>query len=137
MDVRPPPASLVPSKSCIGMFQYVPSYKISPRMVPRERVRNQNVVWGAGLLLIVDHITITNNNTFILERPTSIERSPPPEVKMDPDRVKAYLQVACTGLGFDIGEIWWTSDDNTGASSALMAIGELPCCQAFIILCGK
>jgi hypothetical protein len=44
---------------------------------------------------------------------------------MDPDRVKAYLQVACTGLGFDIGEIWWTSDDNTGASSALMAIGEL------------
>ena len=31
---------------------------------------------------------------------------------MDPDRVRAYLQVACAGLGFDIGEIWWTT--NTG-----------------------
>lgn len=42
---------------------------------------------------------------------------------MDPDRVKAYLQVACTGLGFDIGEIWWSSENN-GSSSALMAIGR-------------
>jgi hypothetical protein len=33
---------------------------------------------------------------------------------MDPDRVRAYLQVACAGLGFDIGEIWWTT--NTGKS---------------------
>jgi hypothetical protein len=41
---------------------------------------------------------------------------------MDPDRIRAYLQVACAGLGFDIGEIWWTSSD-TG-SSALAAIGE-------------
>jgi hypothetical protein len=29
---------------------------------------------------------------------------------MDPERVRAYLQVACAGLGFDIGEIWWTSN---------------------------
>jgi hypothetical protein len=43
---------------------------------------------------------------------------------MDADRVRAYLQVACTGLGFDIGEIWWSSDDKDGSSSALMAIGE-------------
>lgn len=41
---------------------------------------------------------------------------------MDPDRVRAYLQVACAGLGFDIGEIWWTNND-TG-SSALAAIGK-------------
>mmetsp|Transcript_21571 Transcript_21571/g.32660 ORF Transcript_21571/g.32660 Transcript_21571/m.32660 type:complete len:208 (-) Transcript_21571:1279-1902(-) len=36
---------------------------------------------------------------------------------MDPDRVRAYLQVACAGLGFDIGEIWWTSSkgNNTQA----------------------
>jgi hypothetical protein len=34
---------------------------------------------------------------------------------MDPDRVRAYLQVACAGLGFDIGEIWWTT--NSGKSS--------------------
>jgi hypothetical protein len=42
---------------------------------------------------------------------------------MDPDRVRAYLQVACAGLGFDIGEIWWTHNDN-GSSSALAAIGK-------------
>ena len=41
---------------------------------------------------------------------------------MDPDRVRAYLQVACAGLGFDIGEIWWTQSDES--SSALAAIGE-------------
>ena len=32
---------------------------------------------------------------------------------MDPDRVRAYLQVACAGLGFDIGEIWWTTNAGT------------------------
>ena len=48
---------------------------------------------------------------------------PPRRGKMDPDRVRAYLQVACAGLGFDIGEIWWSSDNN-GSSSALMAIGK-------------
>jgi hypothetical protein len=42
---------------------------------------------------------------------------------MDPDRVRAYLQVACAGLGFDIGEIWWTHNDN-GSSSAMAAIGK-------------
>jgi hypothetical protein len=42
---------------------------------------------------------------------------------MDPDRVRAYLQVACAGLGFDIGEIWWTNNDN-GSSSAMAAIGK-------------
>jgi hypothetical protein len=29
---------------------------------------------------------------------------------MDPDRVQAYLQAACSGLGFDIGEVWRTSN---------------------------
>ena len=45
---------------------------------------------------------------------------------MDPGRVKAYLQVACTGLGFDIGEIWWATDNNgsSSPSSSLMALGE-------------
>jgi len=32
---------------------------------------------------------------------------------MDPDRVKAYLQVACAGLGFDIGEVWWTTNESS------------------------
>ena len=43
--------------------------------------------------------------------------------KMDPERVRAYLQVACAGLGFDIGEVWWTSNEN--GSSTVAAIGEL------------
>jgi hypothetical protein len=44
---------------------------------------------------------------------------------MDPDRVRAYLQVACAGLGFDIGEIWWSS--NEAGSTALAAIGKSLC----------
>jgi hypothetical protein len=42
---------------------------------------------------------------------------------MDPERVRGYLQVACAGLGFDIGEIWWTQNE-TGTST-LATIGEL------------
>jgi hypothetical protein len=44
---------------------------------------------------------------------------------MDPDRVRAYLQVACAGLGFDIGEIWWSSNDDGGTTTALAAFGKL------------
>jgi hypothetical protein len=44
---------------------------------------------------------------------------------MDPDRVRAYLQVACAGLGFDIGEIWWTTNEDSGSSSALAKIGKM------------
>jgi len=43
---------------------------------------------------------------------------------MDPDRVRAYLQVACAGLGFDIGEVWWSSSNESGTSTALAAIEE-------------
>jgi hypothetical protein len=43
---------------------------------------------------------------------------------MDPERVRAYLQVACAGLGFDIGEIWWSTNEEHG--SAIAAIGT--CC---------
>jgi hypothetical protein len=41
---------------------------------------------------------------------------------MDPERVRAYLQVACAGLGFDIGEVWWTANEN--GSSTVAAIGK-------------
>ena len=41
---------------------------------------------------------------------------------MDPERIRAYLQVACAGLGFDVGEVWWTSIES--GSSAVAAIGE-------------
>lgn len=41
---------------------------------------------------------------------------------MDPERVRAYLQAACAGLGFDVGEVWWTSSEN--GSSTVAAIGE-------------
>eukprot|EP00536_Pseudo-nitzschia_multiseries_P011558 jgi/Psemu1/29326/gm1.29326_g len=43
---------------------------------------------------------------------------------MDPDRVRAYLQISCAGLGFDIGELWWTSNKAAGSTSALAAIEE-------------
>eukprot|EP00977_Amphora_coffeiformis_P007376 scaffold1595_cov171-Amphora_coffeaeformis.AAC.17 len=39
---------------------------------------------------------------------------------MDPDRIHAYLQVACAALGFDIGEVWWTTNEN--GSSTVAAI---------------
>lgn len=41
---------------------------------------------------------------------------------MDPDRIHAYLQVACAALGFDIGEVWWTTSEN--GSSTVAAIGR-------------
>ena len=34
---------------------------------------------------------------------------------MDHDRVLAYLQVACAGLGFDIGEVWFCRNENSSA----------------------
>lgn len=48
-----------------------------------------------------------------------------PAKTMDPDRVRAYLQISCAGLGFDIGELWWTSNKDSGCSSALASIGML------------
>ena len=43
---------------------------------------------------------------------------------MDPERVKAYLQAACAGLGFDVGEIWWTSGN--AVPSAVTVSGKFP-----------
>ena len=48
---------------------------------------------------------------------------------MDADRVRAYLQVACAGLGFDIGEVWWMSNDS--GTSTVAAIGML--CYARVL----
>ena len=42
---------------------------------------------------------------------------------MDPERVRAYLQVACAGLGFDIGEVWWTQNEN--GTSTVARIGKI------------
>ena len=58
---------------------------------------------------------------------------------MDPERVRAYLQVACAGLGFDIGEVWFTSNEN--GSSTVAQIGTLSLllssvlCVRFIASC--
>lgn len=43
---------------------------------------------------------------------------------MDADRVRAYLQVACAGLGFDIGEVWWMSNESGTQTVASAAIGK-------------
>lgn len=50
---------------------------------------------------------------------------------MDPERIRAYLQVACAGLGFDIGEVWWTS--NESGSSTVAAIRKSPSIWAVAI----
>ena len=50
---------------------------------------------------------------------------------MDADRVRSYLQVACAGLGFDIGEVWWMSNDS--GTSTVATIGKF---IIFIIVCG-
>lgn len=53
---------------------------------------------------------------------------------MDPERVRAYLQVACAGLGFDIGEVWYTSNEN--GSSTVAQIGTLSLLfEFFRVLC--
>ena len=31
---------------------------------------------------------------------------------MDPSRINAFLQAACAGLGFDIGEVWLYKNKN-------------------------
>ncbi len=56
---------------------------------------------------------------------------------MDPDRVRAYLQVACAGLGFDIGEIWWSSNEEGETSTAFASFGKfvLICKGAKVISC--
>jgi len=54
---------------------------------------------------------------------------------MDADRVRAYLQVACAGLGFDIGEVWWMS--NESGTSTVAAIGALFILLYHYLLCGS
>ena len=50
--------------------------------------------------------------------------------EMDAERVRAYLQVACAGLGFEIGEVWWTSSEK--GHSTVASIGKrLPSSSAF------
>jgi hypothetical protein len=41
---------------------------------------------------------------------------------MDPERIHAYLQAACAGLGFDIGEVWFSSMKEE--TSSVTSFGE-------------
>ena len=43
---------------------------------------------------------------------------------MDPGRIHAYLQAACSGLGFDVGEVWFSSTEVP--SSPSLTFGESP-----------
>lgn len=47
--------------------------------------------------------------------------------EMDAERVRAYLQVACAGLGFEIGEVWWTSSANGHSTVASIGKSFHPC----------
>jgi hypothetical protein len=58
---------------------------------------------------------------LVATTPSQNVRSSP--LTMDPDRVRAYLQAACAGLGFDIGEVWWTNTES--GASTVAAIGTL------------
>jgi hypothetical protein len=42
------------------------------------------------------------------------------KVPVDPPRIQAYLQSACSALGFDIGEIWCCNDG--GAATGLQFV---------------
>jgi hypothetical protein len=46
---------------------------------------------------------------------------------MDPGRIHAYLQAACAGLGFDIGEVWFSQNDK--GTSTVAQIGEFASLQ--------
>lgn len=54
---------------------------------------------------------------------------------MDPCRIRSYLQVACAGLGFEIGEIWWTSNEH--GSSTVAAIEEKPAEDGALVPAGS
>ena len=53
-----------------------------------------------GLKILALLITL-----HFLTHPTTLKREE--SMGMDADRILSYLQVACAGLGFDIGEVWW------------------------------
>jgi len=37
---------------------------------------------------------------------------------MDPERIHSYLQAACAGLGFDVGEVWFSSSETSSSTVA-------------------
>ena len=39
-------------------------------------------------------------------------------MKVEPESIHAFLQAACAGLGFDIGEVWWYSDPKGPSSKS-------------------
>lgn len=45
---------------------------------------------------------------------------------MDPERIHAYLQAACAGLGFDIGEVWLSSNESGSTTLAKIEEKALP-----------
>ena len=45
---------------------------------------------------------------------------------MDPGRINAYLQASCAGLGFDIGEVWFSSGDKTDRVNSLGECASMP-----------
>ena len=49
---------------------------------------------------------------------------------MDPERIHAYLQAACAGLGFDIGEVWRITGPGTVTSKSEDS-GEYKSCNAW------
>ncbi len=56
---------------------------------------------------------------------------------MDPERIHAYLQAACAGLGFDIGEVWFSSRDTDNGTETVSSLGTfqvLTKCKIYDVL---
>lgn len=51
---------------------------------------------------------------------------------MDPERIHAYLQAACAGLGMTIGEVWFAQNE-TGTST----VAKIGTCSFGIFIRGK
>lgn len=67
---------------------------------------------------------------MVLTATTANSRSISTGISMDPERVRAYLQAACAGLGFDIGEVWWTNTESGASTVAAIGTFETVRCGA-------
>ena len=78
------------------------------------------------------YVTLTNLESTVIQYSTIDEHQTKREptttmAEMDAERVRAYLQVACAGLGFEIGEVWWTSSANGHSTVASIGKSFHPC----------
>jgi len=67
-----------------------------------------------------------------LDEPTTTLSKFLPSSTMDPERIHAYLQAACAGLGMTIGEVWFAQNE-TGTST----VAKIGTCNFRILMQGQ